>query len=199
MVTLLPSAQKAVLQYLLGEPRYALVKGESRLAPRAQFAVYDQNTGPLVNQSAHQLAQRRGFVPLATFERPRNGAVVTLFGPPPRRPAYVLERGRIRSAAGDDLRFAPGAVQGLVQRAELGRRTARIVGWSASLRRRRAGRYVLVFSAGRFVAAVPPTLARRDLRRRFRMVALQRSGFVADLPHPRLSPRTGGHESRSSG
>jgi hypothetical protein len=192
VVILLPSAQKAVLQFMLGsDSRYALVKGESPLAPRAQFAVYDQNTGPLVNQSAHLIAQRRGFVPIARFERPRHGAVVTLWAPPARRPPYVLERGRIRSATGETLRIVPGAVGGQVQRAQLRGPNARLGGWAASLRWHRAARYVLLFSGGRFVAAVPPTVARKDLRRRTGIVALQRSGFVAQVPRDRLGPRRG--------
>jgi hypothetical protein len=50
---------------------------------------------------------------------------------------------------------------------------------------------VLLFSGGRFVAAVPPTVARKDLRRRTGIVALQRSGFVAQVPRDRLGPRRG--------
>ncbi len=54
-------------------------------------------------------------------------------------------------------------------------------GWAANLRRGRAARYVLVFSAIASSAWLPP-LARVDLRRRTDIVALQRAGFLAEVP-----------------
>ena len=188
VVVLHPAADDNVLQFLLGaDSPYVFAQGGTRLAPRAQLAVYDQNTGPFVDVLAHRLSQRRGFVPLERFERPRDGAVVTLYGRPPAgRPAFTLAGDSIRSAAGEVLRIVPRAVRGYVELARATDGRARSRGWAANLRRRRPAAFLLAFAGRRFVAAAPLTVDRPELASRAPGAVLQRSGYEFEAPLTRL-------------
>jgi hypothetical protein len=180
-----PSADSNIIQFLLGtESRYEVVPGDSPLARRAQFALYDQATG-FLDGAAHSLARSRGFVPLRRFSRPRGGAVLTLYGPPRSEPPFALGPGTIRWSTGGPLRIVPGAIQGGLRRTRADADGVSFTGWAANLRRPRPATFLLAFSGGRFLAALPPTVDRPDIAARTGEGTLQQSGYEFELPHAR--------------
>jgi 4-amino-4-deoxy-L-arabinose transferase-like glycosyltransferase len=81
VVILHPRANVDILRFLLGpESRYEFVLGSSPLAPRAQFALYDDT--PFVDGLGVKMTRRLRLVPVQRFSRPRGGATVTLYGRP---------------------------------------------------------------------------------------------------------------------
>jgi peptidoglycan/LPS O-acetylase OafA/YrhL len=60
--------------------------------------------------------------------------------------------------------------------------TVRIVGWAASARDHRPASSILVFSSGRFLGAIKPTISRPDVAKALKDKALERSGYVVELP-----------------
>jgi 4-amino-4-deoxy-L-arabinose transferase-like glycosyltransferase len=78
---LAPSAYTQVLEMLLGpSPRYRVVLGTAPEARRAQFAINDEI--PFLDATASQLSHDLGFKPVARIQRPRGGAVATLYERP---------------------------------------------------------------------------------------------------------------------
>jgi 4-amino-4-deoxy-L-arabinose transferase-like glycosyltransferase len=183
VVILHPTADSNIIRFMLGtESRYEVVPGGSTLAPRAQFALYDQSTG-FVDGAAHSLARARGFVPVRRFSRPRGGAVLTLYAPPRgERPPFTLARETIRWSTGRPIRIVPGVVDGGLRRTRAGRDRASFTGWAANLRRPRPAAFLLAFSGGEFLAAVPPTVDRPDIASRTGEGTLQQSGYAFELP-----------------
>jgi hypothetical protein len=83
VVILHPRANVDILRFLLGpDSRYEFVLGSSPLAPRAQLALYDDT--PFVDGAGVEMTKRLGLVPVQRFERPREGASVTLYARPGR-------------------------------------------------------------------------------------------------------------------
>jgi 4-amino-4-deoxy-L-arabinose transferase-like glycosyltransferase len=78
---LAPTAYTQVLEMLLGpSTRYQAVLGTDPRAEKAQFAVVDQI--PFLDATASRVSHNRGFKPILRYQRPRGGAVATLFEAP---------------------------------------------------------------------------------------------------------------------
>jgi 4-amino-4-deoxy-L-arabinose transferase-like glycosyltransferase len=78
VVILSPSAYTQVLEMLLGPtPRYVTVLGTAPEARQAQFAVTDEI--PFLDATAAKLVHDLHFVPVWRYQRPRGGAVATLY------------------------------------------------------------------------------------------------------------------------
>ena len=81
VVVLHPNANPERVELMLGpDSRYVFPRGDSPLAPRAQFALTDRADQPFVDQQALDDMRKLGMRPIARFPRPRGGVVVTLYG-----------------------------------------------------------------------------------------------------------------------
>lgn len=78
VVILTTRSYSQVLEMLLGpDPRYAFVSGKSPLAKQAQFSLDDPEI-PFYDPDAVKVVRAGKFVPVRRFQRPRDGAVLTL-------------------------------------------------------------------------------------------------------------------------
>jgi hypothetical protein len=79
------------------------------------------------------------------------------------------------------LRISPGHVTGSIDASQIVGASVRLCGWAANVNDRHVADSVLVFSDGRFIAAVKPTISRPDVARVHAGVGAD-SGFSIQLP-----------------
>ena len=86
---------------------------------------------------------------------------------------------------GRRFRITPGALRGFVEVAGFEGGDAHLVGWAADARGQVPAQLILVVSRRRVVAALPPSVARPDIARRYGP-GTRRSGFEVRIPRARL-------------
>ena len=106
-----------------------------------------------------------------------------------RGESYALRGAVIKSSDGRNLRVTPRSVTGYVDSSNIIGGRPQISGWAADVKAGRPARSILVFSGGRFLGAVKPTIPRPDVELSGDRPGGELAGYSFELPRVSGQPR----------
>jgi hypothetical protein len=179
-ISLAAAVGLAVVIYALGTSRVT-ASALSVLLTFAAILLFTINVGagPVIRHGVSTTCQ----IINAAITQPADCRPRGLGGQPVRIAGKMILLGN-----GSRLPIVSGRVRSFIETSQmagnLAKPAAQLTGWAASVRESRPATAVLVFSSGRFLGAVAPTISRPDVARFFHDPALRVSGFILNVPLP---------------